>query len=312
MSEQELEIKEAPMKERVLDSNRMDDYLGMVVTPSEVPATAKVIEEMEEAIILPMTAPQQQQATAEEVESRKSLLEDYIDVAVPEHKIEVTRHGSSDTEEYIRNLSEEHKASDSAPSQGGDNETLTPKTLTANRMAQYLGFVDDEDPNRLVEQLEDFVEEEDLRNDELYEDEREIQKQVQPQQVHTQQNNFKVKGDYDKYEFESYIGTEFEQYLKQQYGSKKSALLDRMFNKQYDILSGLEGSEIENKYYSMVDTINTNYDRNTKLQNFKNVLKFFTKFYHYLKFQEDDLSEEEEDLLDVIRDIYTVLNRTAS
>jgi len=317
----ELVQNEAPLKEKVLSNDRMSDYMGMVTTPSnQEKATIKAIQEVSNPIIPQRTKPSlTSEASQEELESRSSLIEDYVDVGsggvVSEHSptVEVIRHESDNTvtQDYIEQLAEAQmaEAQEETPS---DMEALRPKTLTANRMAQYVGFMDNQDPNDLVEQFDDFIEESEEPKRRPIPRLIEGQDTFNPPKTQLQDVQFKVGGDYEKYEFESYIGTEFNMYLKQQYGSRKAALLDKMFIKQYDVLEDLEGSEIEEKYYDMVDTINTDYDRNSKLQNFKNTVKFFTKFYHYLKFKEDELTNEEEDLFDVIKDIYQVLNRTVN
>jgi len=318
MSDEELVIKEAPLQEKAVNHDRMGDYMDMIATPQTEQATPQAIQKLEQSVVIPREAPQQTEASPEELEARSGLLEDYMDVVIPEQSsnVEVMRHQDSydnvsqnvANEAYIQRLAEEQIVEESNTTPSDDVE-LRPKTLTANRMAQYLGFIDDEDPNKLVEDLEDFVEEEYVQRKPLI---IESQDNFNPPKTHIQDREIRVNtGDYDKYEYESYIGGEFSEYLRQQYGSKKSALLDRMFVKQSSILGNLQG-EVEEKYYDMADNINTNYDRNTKLVNFKNTVKFFTKFYHYLKFKEDDLMDEEEDLLDVIKDIYTVLNRTTT
>ncbi len=316
MSNDELIQKEAPLPEKAISHNRMDDYLGMVTTPSkQEKATQQTIREIQKTpVVMQPTKPQIQEASQEELESRRSLLEDYMgNIKNPTTKqpvIEVVKRYNNDTENYIKQLEEQQTHEPSVNDL--ENEPLRPKTLTSRRLSEYLDFVEP-DINHISEELDDFIEE-DITSKGLKmvmadPDDYLLENELMQYPQHKDEI---AVNNYDKYEFKSYIGTEFEKYLKQQYGNKKAALLDRMFLKQYDILSKLEDSDVEEQYYQMVDQINTNYDRNTQLENFKNLLKFFSKFYHFIKFKEDELTEQEEDLLDVIQDIYNVLNRTVT
>lgn len=310
---------EQPLKSYGVSGDDMGDYLDMVTPKSEatVQNIPKISEQKDSKIITPVIAPSRGTPTKEELECRKNLMDDYLGTFG--HAGTVNETATISQDENSRQISEIKQHINEQPvSRRTDEDALPSYKVSDTEIDYYLGVVDPSNREIIIQEAKKEISQSKLKP--MFSKTMPAKKEISREQIVEEFEDVNEEEDITDEEFgdagitvnndtpqlKSYLTYDFYDMFVSRYGLTKTLKLDKLFDKQYDMISSIDNKNITNTYFKMLDKINIDYERNTKHQNFENQKTFFDKFNHYMQFQED-LVGVEEDLADTILEIDRLL-----
>jgi len=300
--------QEQGLKEYALTDDDMNMYLGVTevlsqkvvpaVQPQKEPVIPKMNEEKRQQIV---QQPAKQEISTDEAQKIKSLTDDYMS------SLNDTGYAtSSDIQQLTENIPANTNSS---------NEKLKEYELTDDDLDCYTDALEDgfdkileKNPNRKanspkLEETYGMMTEDDYD----YGDQPEEEEPIYEEEEEEISPPSKLKSKNP--EFKSYMAEDFGDFIAQKYGERNALILDRLFDKQFDLISLCESTEILEWYYDETETVEYKIRNKTTKESFKVMVKFFEKFSNYLKEQEitKRTSEDTIELIKVVEKISDML-----